>query len=285
MKRGATAEDLTRASAQVTSAENGVKAAEASLATAEANNKQVVEGATAEERRIAEAAVVQASEALKLAANPYRASDYEQARAGVLQAEAALEGAEIGLAEAAILSPVDGVISERAQSVGQLVGPSSPIVTIVSSEVELALGVEEAQIGSISEGQKAEVTVAAYPGEVFPARVALISPTADAKSRTFTVKVRPDIADGRLRSGMFASVRILTAEKAGAVLLPREALVTKAGSTSVFVVSGETVSQRAVKTGIASGNQVEILSGVSAGDEVVVAGGAELRDGDRVKKG
>jgi RND family efflux transporter MFP subunit len=158
------------------------------------------------------------------------------------------------------------------------------MVTIVSSEVELSLGVEEAQVGQVSEGQKAEITVAAYPGQVFPARVSLIAPTADPKSRSFLVKVRPEASDGKLKAGMFANVRIVTAEKAGAVLVPKEAVVTKTGQTSVFVVTGDTVSQRQVKTGMAAGSVVEVVSGLTSGEEVVAAGGAELREGDRVKK-
>ena len=199
------------------------------------------------------------------------------------QAQAALEAAELALAEASVVSPVDGVVSERAFSVGQLVGPASALVTIVSEEVELALGVEEASVGQIAEGQRAELTVAAYPAQAFAAKVSSISPTADPKSRTFLVKVRPE-PDRRLKAGMFASVKIFTAEKASVLLVPREAIVTRAGTTSAFVLAGDKAALRPVKTGIASGGVVEVVSGLSAGEEVVVSGTAELRDGDQVRK-
>ena len=61
-------------------------------------------------------------------------------------------------------------------------------------------------------------------------------------------------------------------------------MVTKAGQTSVFVLKGDTVQQRAVKVGLTKDNSVEVLSGVSAGEEVVVAGQNDLRDGDKVRK-
>src|SRR5512133_251711 len=284
MKRGATPEDITKAQAQVTSAQNGVTSAEAALATAQASLKQTQDGATEEELRIAQAQVAGAESALALASSPYRTADFEAARAGVAQAQAALDAAELGLGETRVLSPVDGVVADRMQSEGQLVGLSAPIVSIVSSEVELSLGVEEAQIGSIAEGQQAEITVAAYPGQAFPAKVAVIAPTADPKSRTFQVKVRPVTSDGRLRSGMFAQVRIVTAEKGSALVVPREALVTRGGTSSVFVLKGDSVEARAVRTGMVSGGSVEITSGLTAGEEVVTSGQSDLRDGDKVKK-
>lgn len=284
-KRGATPEDLQKASAGVTSAEASVRSAEAGLSTAEAAYKQLRDGATEDELRIVDASVAQAEQALRLAESPYRKSDFDAAKAAVAQAQAAVELAEIGLSDTRITSPIDGVVSERPVSVGQLVSPSAPIVSVISSEVELVLGVEEAAIGQVGEGMRAEITTSAYPGVIFSARVALIAPAADPRSRTFQVKVRPDAQDGRLRQGMFAQVKVLTQERAGAVLVPKEALLTKGGETRVFVVKGDSAQSRLVRPGLAgSGGLVEIASGLEAGEEVVVAGGADLRDGDKVRK-
>jgi RND family efflux transporter MFP subunit len=284
LKQGPKKEDLGAASAGVDAATGQAAAATGQAAAAEANLRLLEAGPTEEDVRQADNAVESARQALSLASRPYTASDLAQAQAAVSQASAAADQARIALSEASVTSPVDGVVSDRLQSVGQLVGPTSPIVSIVSAEVEIALGVEESQIGQVVEGQKAEITVAAFPGTVFPAKVAMIAPSADPKSRTFQVKVRPTASDGKLKAGMFAQVRIVTSEKASALLVPKEALVTKAGQTSVFVLKGETVESRQVKTGMVSGSAVEVLSGVAAGEEVVVAGGADLRDGAKVKK-
>lgn len=268
-----------------------IQQAEATLAKAEAYLRKLRDGATEEEVRAAEAAVaqaraaaVQAREAYNLALRPYSENDLAGMRAQVAQAQAAVDLAEIGLSEAVVSSPIDGVVSERLQSAGALASPQSPIVTVISRDVELVLGVEESQIGQIREGQEAEVTVAAYPGEAFAARVASIAPSADPRSRTFAVRVRPEDAGGKLRPGMFAQVRIVAREKEGALLVPKEAAVTRAGQSVVFVVKGEAVEQRGVKVGMASNGRVEVLSGLEAGEEVVVAGQNDLRDGDRVRK-
>jgi len=277
MKRGPTAQDIQQAEAVV-------QATEATLAGAEARLKQLQDGPTAEELRVAESAVVQARQQYSLAANPYTQNDLDQVKAMVDQAQAALEMAELALKESVVVSPIDGVVAEKLQSEGALVSPATPIVSVVAGEVELTLGVEESQIGQVQEGQKAEISVVAYPGEVFPAEVALIAPTADPKSRTFQVKVRPAEKGGKLRQGMFAQVKIVVQEKEKVVLVPKDAVVTRSGQTSVFVVRGEKAEMREVKLGLAQNGTIEVTEGLEAGEEVVVAGQNELRDGDVVAR-
>ncbi|MHB0869580.1 MAG: efflux RND transporter periplasmic adaptor subunit [Chloroflexota bacterium] len=277
MKRMPKAEDLQQAQA-------GVDVAQATLSSAEARLKQLQDGPTEDDLAAIDATVEQARQAYNLALQPYTKHDIEMARAGVTQAQAAMEMAEIALAEAKVVSPVEGTVSDRLQSEGALVSPQTPIVSVISSDVELLLGVEESQIGQVQDGQKAEITVAAYPGVLFPARVASIAPSADPRSRTFQVKVRPEVNDGRLRQGMFAQVSIVTQEKAKAVLIPKEAVVTRSGQTSVFVLKDDVVQMRPVKLGLGKNGTVEVLNGVDAGEEVVVAGQNDLRDGDKVRK-
>lgn len=158
-------------------------------------------------------------------------------------------------------------------------------MSLQSSDVELTLGVEESQVGQVTEWQKAEITVPAYPGTMFPAAVKMIAASADPKNRTFQVKVRPVNGDGKLRPGMFARVRIVTQERDSALLVPKEAVVAKAGQTSVFVVNGDTVQARPVNLGIQQNGFAEVVSGLQPGEEVVVAGQADLRDGDKVTRG
>ena len=156
-KKGATAQDLQQA-------EGSVAAAEAGLASAEARLKQIKDGPTEEELKVIESTVTQAQQQYNLAASPYTKHDLAMAKAGVAQAQAVVDLAELALKESAVVSPVDGVVAEKFQSVGSLVSPQTPIVSLVSAGVELVLGVEEGQIGQVREGQKVEVSAAAYPG-------------------------------------------------------------------------------------------------------------------------
>ncbi|MHB0870823.1 MAG: efflux RND transporter periplasmic adaptor subunit [Chloroflexota bacterium] len=278
LQRGSTPQDLQQADA-------GVQSAESALATAEAALKQLKDGPTPEDVRIAEAAVAQAEQAYKLVLKPYTQNDLAQMAAAVRQAEAAVDLAEISLRESVVKSPIDGIVAERLQSVGSLVSTATPIVSLVSPEVDLALKVEESKVWLLSEGQQVDVSAPAHPGITFPARVTSIAPTADPKSRTFQVKVRPEDPARKLRPGMFAQVRIAPPEGVKTALVPKEALVTRSGETLVFVVKGDAVEQRTVSVGPGQNGRAEITGGLEAGEEVVTAGHAELRDGDRVRKG
>ena len=77
-----------------------------------------------------------------------------------------------------------------------MASPSTPIVTLVSKEVEILVQVEEARIGQIQKGQSASLSVSAFPGTLFPGLVAAISPSADPKSRTFAVRIVPKEQNG-----------------------------------------------------------------------------------------
>ncbi len=277
VKKGPTAQDLQQA-------EGAVSAAQAALAGAESRLKQLQGGATEEEIKVVESSVTQAQQQLQLAANPYTRHDLEMSKAGVQQSQAAVDLAELALRESVIVSHVDGVVAEKLQSVGALVSPQTPIVSVISSDVELVLGVEEEQIGRVREGQKVEVTTSAYPEELFPAKVAVIAPSADSKTRTFQVRIRPEDQDGRLRQGMFAQVKIITQEKDKVVLVPKEAVITRSGESSVFVVNGDLAQARTVKLGLSHNGVVEVTIGLEPGEEIVVAGQSELRDGDRIAK-
>lgn len=304
MKRGATSEDLRQAEA-------GVAAAEAALASAEARLRQVVGGATEEDLWLVESAVRQAEQSVLLAQKPFRDEDVAQARAAVVaaeqqrllasnpytefdmamaratvrQAEAALEMTQIALNEMVVTSPIDGVVAERLQSVGSMAGPQTPIVTLVSREVELILSVEDSRVWLVKAGQAVEVRAPAHPGITFPARVATIAPTGDSRSRSFQVKVRPDDPQGRLLPGMFVQATIISAEKEKTVLVPRDALVARSGETLVFVVRGDAVQQRTVEASPAQNGMMEVAAGLEVGEEVVTVGHADLRDGDRIRKG
>jgi membrane fusion protein (multidrug efflux system) len=124
--------------------------------------------------------------------------------------------------------------------------------------------------------------VAAFPGETFPGTVASISPTADARSRTFAVRVYPNDPQGRLRDGMFAQVGLQTPAHQ-AVLVPVQAIVNRSGRNIVFVVGQDNrVQQREVSVGINDGRQIEILDGLKVDDEVAISALDVLSDGTPV---
>ncbi len=123
------------------------------------------------------------------------------------------------------------------------------------------------------------VAVDAYPGEVFPGKIAVINPKVDPKSRTFLVKIKIPNPDFRLRGGMFCRVKIPEQEKEDVLWIPKEALLVKAEKHIVFKVENNKAISQIVKLGISDGSRVEITEGLKEGEQVVIEGLYALTDG------
>ena len=117
------------------------------------------------------------------------------------------------------------------------------------------------------------------------ARVTVVSPAADAGSTTVQVWVQAQNPGERLRPGTAVRVAIVTATLPAALVVPIAALLPSAeGGVTVMVIGSDSVAhQKAVKTGVRDGGNVQILEGVSPGEQVVVVGGVGLEDGTKVK--
>jgi HlyD family secretion protein len=221
---------------------------------------------------------------LALMLQPYRQIDFEGARAAIQQAEAALELANIQLAEVVIKAPFDGVVAELDISQGSRVSPQTNVASLISKEVEVVVSVPEGRIGQIEKGQSAAMQITAYPGQDFPGVVNSIAPQANSDTRTFEIKITPTKGADLLRSGMYANVSILAQEKPNTLLAPRAAITTIEDKPTVFVVQADnTVEQREVTTGLFDKDNTEILSGLKEGETVVTAGQSNLSDGAKVE--
>lgn len=263
----------------VIAAQQAIASARSSVDAAQARINDIQAGPTSNDLAIAQAAVDQAAQTVALQARPFTAQDIAVQRATIQQAQAVVEVARVNLAEATVTAPFDAVVSQKFLSEGALAAPGNPIVSLVSTNVEAIINVEEARIGLFQEGQNATINVAAFPGVDFPAQVSTISPTADPKNRTFSVRLAPTPNDPRLRDGMFAQVQIPTAERKGVLLIPRSALVQRENQNYVFLNQDGKAVQRQIQIGIASTSSVEVTSGLNAGDEVILAEGLQLTDG------
>jgi RND family efflux transporter MFP subunit len=164
---------------------------------------------------------------------------------------------------------------------GSLVSPQTPIATLISGDLEVDASVEESQVALFKEGQPATIAVngAATP---IDGQVLLVAPSADPKTRKFTVKVAPAVADSPLRAGMSATVKIQTGQQANAVLVPKEAVIQRNGKQIVFVDQDGRARMTTVQTGVSDDKRIQVASGVDVGQMVILPGSIDLADGDAV---
>ena len=172
-----------------------------------------------------------------------------------------------------ITSPISGVIQTLDARAGMTLAQGQTLAQVTGiGTVWLNAAVPEAQAGTVRSGQSATATLTAFPGETFGGRIIAILPTAQADSRTLTVRIELANRGGRLRPGMFAQVA-LGGTGITALLVPSESVIRTGARTIVMLATGNGRYQPAeVRTGRESGGQSEILEGLAVGEKVVASG-------------
>ncbi len=203
------------------------------------------------------------------------------------------------LADMLVRAPFDGVAISKDAQPGEMISPVSAgggftrsgIATIVDmSSLEIEVDVSETYINRVRPEQPVEAVLDAYPSWRIPGHVITTVPTADRQKATVRVRIAFEALDPRILPDMGVKVSFLEERPAAAapgpararLLAPKSAVRTVEGREIVFVVHDGRVERRAVKSGPADGDRVEIASGLSAGEQVVVEGPASLTDGARV---
>jgi Cu(I)/Ag(I) efflux system membrane fusion protein len=172
-----------------------------------------------------------------------------------------------------ITSPISGAIQTLDARAGVTLAMGQTLAQVTGlGTVWLNAAVPEAQAGAVRIGQSASATLTAFPGETFGGRIIAILPTAQADSRTLTVRIELANRGGRLRPGMFAQVA-LGGDTRAALLVPSEAVIRTGTRTIVMLAMGDGRYHPAeVRAGREGGGQTEILEGLSAGEKVVASG-------------
>ncbi len=211
--------------------------------------------------------------------------DHENQRFQVDQARLRFERATLRYSYTTVRAPFDGVIVSREAQVGARVAASTKVFSMVKlDDIVARVFVPGRYLQIVAVDQPAVVTSEFLPDRSFKGWVKRISPIIDPKSGTFkvTVGVRGD-KPAELPPGLFVGVRIVTATRENAVLVPKRALVYEGGERYVFTVANEIASKRKLAAGYEDPQNIEALSGIAPGAEVVVVGHSGLKDGASVR--
>lgn len=229
------------------------------------------------------AAVAQAQASLNqtLAGSTPQAIAAQQA--SVEQAQANEQSVRVNIANATLVSPINGVVTVQNAKVGQIAVAGQTITTVISqNNLEVDAYVPETDIGKVAVGNEVSMTFDAFPGQTFAGKVFYIDPAQTVISGVveYLVKVSFDTSDattaanvGNVKSGLTANLTIDTQTDANALILPQYAIIQNVSGTFVEVLQGGTPAQIPVTLGIRDqeGN-VEVASGVTEGQQVVNIG-------------
>jgi multidrug efflux pump subunit AcrA (membrane-fusion protein) len=226
-----------------------------------------------------------AEEHLKALQSVSKTEQIKSAAAQVQSAKAHMASQETQVAYSRIVSPISGIVADRALNAGEMANPGSAIITIMDiSRVVARIEVPQAEASTLKVGQTATLSQPDSK-ETVEGKVTVVSPAADPNTTTVQVWIQVPNPGEKLKPGTAMHAEIATEEYKAATVLPITAILPgEEGGTAVLTVSSDSVAhKRAVTLGVRQGNQVQILSGVNPGEEVVTVGGMGLDDKAKVK--
>ena len=200
--------------------------------------------------------------------------------------EASERLAERELRDAVIRAPFDAYVQQRMVAPGQFVKLQAVVMSLVKVDpLKVIAEIPEHMGPWIKLGQAVVVNIDAYPNKKIEGEVSRISPAVNAATRAFPFEARVPNAEGLLKPGTFARVRIQTDRVDTVISVPAAALQYRYGVNRVFVVVDGKLVSREVKIGNRLGERVEIASGVEPGESIVAKDVEKLADGLRVTTG
>jgi RND family efflux transporter MFP subunit len=207
-------------------------------------------------------------------------------KATLQQRRAAYELAQKKLSDSVVRAPIAGSVAERLVQPGEFIRENTPVVTIVQmNPLKLRTAVQEKYASLMRPGLAAQFRVESMLAELFPGKLAFISPAVDQATRTFAVEILVDNSARHLKPGFFAKGIILTQKDENVLAVPDAAISTLAGESSVYIVERNRIKKQLVTLGARVGDVVEIVTGLK-GDETLAASSlSELADGVMVAIG
>jgi len=211
-------------------------------------------------------------------------TNLERARSDYESQKAQLELALLNLRYATIRAPFSGIITERVVKTGNLIQSNDKLFTLVDpNSLQAVIHLPQKELAQIAIGQRAFVSVDAFPTNIVPGKVERIRPQIDTDTGTFKVVIAINNPGGILKAGMFGRVEIIFDVHQDTLLLTDRALVTQDNRSHVFVVRDGVAVQTPVVLAIKHKDIVEILSGLKEGDDIIVSGKTILKDGAKVE--
>ncbi len=207
------------------------------------------------------------------------------AKSGLEVATQTLTAAEFNQKLSRIYAPVSGRVLMKLAEQGELIGPFSPMFILGTGDQAYVVnvGLTDRDIVRVSLGDRAEVTLDAYPGETFTGKVTQMGQMITPSTGTYGLEVEIAPNGKRLISGFVARVSIHTRQSATTLAVPVEALVNAHGNQAdIYLYSGGKSLKKPVTIGKVYGAYVAISSGLQAGDIIITTGSGFVSDGDPV---
>ena len=182
-----------------------------------------------------------------------------------------------------IRAPFDGVIGLRSVSVGSYISPQTRIVTLQSIDpIKVDFAVPQKYFGLIKEGKQIFVKLPSDE-KTYNGRIYAVEPKIDQNTRTVQARAVIPNERGELTPGAYVEINVVIENINDAVMVPTDVVVPDIQGEKVFVYRNGIAVPQAVKTGIRTENEIQIVSGLNVGDTLIVSGIIQLRPNSSIK--
>ena len=194
--------------------------------------------------------------------------------------EAQVERIKVELDKKTIMAPFSGIVITKAVEPGEWLGAGSAVATLAQDDMlEVVAEIPERILPAIKPGQNIMVKI---HGHELNGKVITIIPKGDMKTRTFPVKVSVPNTSSFIE-GMEAVVNFPEDKKQEGLVVSRDAIVNRFGSTFIFIVAEGKARMLPVQvTGYAGLEAAVTGQGLQEGMDVVIKGNERLQDGQPV---
>lgn len=210
---------------------------------------------------------------------------FESARANWLAARAQLDTSEVTLRQAALVSPINGIVAKRHALPGEKLAAEQQVLTIVDlARLELAGLVGTHEVSRLQPGMSVQVKVEGVDQPV-EARIARIAPSAEPGTRSIGVTLVLDNPRELYRAGQYAVAKVVLPDDTQRLTVPLAAITRNSGQEQVWMIEDGSLVRRVVTTGRSDPREgrVEVLHGLKPEAQVLAARFDNLREGDKAK--
>ncbi|HZK88072.1 MAG TPA: efflux RND transporter periplasmic adaptor subunit [Anaerovoracaceae bacterium] len=209
--------------------------------------------------------------------------DFEQSKVQYESARASYTLANEAYGNANVKSPIDGYVTSLNVSVGSMASPGVPAASIANvSSLVINTNISEYLVGQIKTGDAVEIYISTLGEKTFAGTVTALSPAPAKGTLTYPVEILVNDNTNVVKAGMFAEVKIVSAEREQVLSIPSDSVIVKNGKSLVVVIKNNLPEYREITTGLDNGTSVEVLQGLKENEVIVTEGQQYITEGIKV---
>jgi RND family efflux transporter MFP subunit len=270
------------------------EAAEAAVVEATQALAREERGPRVETIAAAEAEVEERSQELRRLENGTRPEEIAAAEAEVAEVQAQIRALEVGIEDTRVIAPFSGIVGDVPVKIGDYLSRGSVLTTLTQNDtLDLRILISIDRLPELRLGMPVEI-YNSNNESLAQGRISFISPQVNTESQTVLAKATFDNSKGQLLDGQFVRAKIIWSRRPGAIVVPATAVVFQGDERFMYLVEqsppeaeGEEpllkAKKQPVKLGFVEGDRIEILEGLEPGDQIITSGLQRLSDGATIR--